>query len=179
MNRLLHTRKILLSMLMEGSSMRSISRTLDISFNTVKKMLVDSGTVRATHHDQTVRNVSARRAECDEIWPFCYAKGKTIATERPVGSPEAGAVWTWTAIDPETKLLIAWYVGDRSMESGKVFLTDLRLRLANELHLTSDQYEVYIEAVEDVFGADVEHHPRRLNRSRRDPRRIERECKRR
>ncbi len=62
------------------------------------------------------------------------------------------------AIDPETKLLIAWYVGDRSMKSGKVFLTYLRLRLANKVHLTSDQYGVYIEAVDDVFGADVEHH---------------------
>ena len=138
--------------------MRSIGRTLDISFNTVKKMLVDGGTVCANYHDKTVRNVSTRRVECDEIWSFCYAKKKTIATEGPVGSPEAGDVWTWTAIDPETKLLIAWYVGDRSMESGKVFLTDLRSRLANKVHLTSDQYGVYMGAVDDVFGADVEHH---------------------
>lgn len=162
MNRLpLNTRKLLLSMLVEGSSMRSIARTLDISFNTVKKMLADAGTVCEQYHDQTVRNVQAERVQCDEMWSFCYAKNKTVlSAEEPLGSSEAGDVWTWTAIDPETKLLIAWHVGDRSMNSGKSFLADLRSRLAltAPVHLTSDQYSVYWEAVDDVFGEEAEHH---------------------
>ena len=159
MNRLpLYLRKLLLSMLVEGSSMRSISRTLDISFNTVKKMLIEGGAVCAAYHDETVRNVEAQRVECDEMWAFCYAKNKTVAAKGPLSSTEAGDVWTWTAIDPETKLLIAWYVGDRSMESGRAFLEDLRGRLADKVHLTSDQYGVYLEAVSEVFGEDVEHH---------------------
>ncbi len=141
--------------------MRSISRTLDISFNTVKKMLQDAGTVCAVYHDKTVRNVAVERVQCDEMWSFCYAKNKTVlSAEEPLGSSEAGDVWTWTAIDPETKLLIAYFVGDRSMNSGKAFLADLRSRLdlKERVHLTSDQYSVYWEAVDDVFGEEVEHH---------------------
>ena len=161
MNRLpLKTRILLLSMLVEGSSMRSIARTLDISFNTVKKMLADAGVFCAVYHDQRVRQIAARRVQCDEMWSFCYAKRKTVAEKGPLGSTEAGDVWTWTAIDPETKLLIAYHTGDRSMASGKAFLADLRSRLTLEetVHLTSDAYSVYWEAVGDVFGEDADHH---------------------
>ncbi len=109
-------------------------------------------------HDQFVQNVQSERVQVDEIWSFCYAKKRTVAAGGPLGSTEAGDVWTWTGLDPETKLLIAWHVGDRTMNSGKVFMADLRSRLAHEVHLTSDQYGVYAEAVEDAFGADVDHH---------------------
>lgn len=138
--------------------MRAISRTLDVSFSTVAKMLEDGGLVCTLFHDRTVRNVSAQRIECDEMWSFCYAKQKTVAEDGPVGSPEAGDSWIWTGLDPDTKLLVAWYVGDRSMESGLAFMRDLYSRLANKVQLTSDQYSVYPDAVDMAFGVDVEHH---------------------
>ena len=138
--------------------MRSVSRTLDISFNTVVKMLVDAGEVCTQYHDLVVRNVSARKVECDEMWSFCYAKQKTVAAGGPLGSTEAGDSWLWTGLDPETKLLIAWHVGDRSMVAGRVFMADLRSRLEHKVQLISDQYGVYAEAVEDAFGSDAELH---------------------
>ena len=138
--------------------MRSVSRTLDISFNTVVKMLVDAGEVCTRFHDLTVRDVKAERVECDEMWSFCYAKQKTVAEKGPVGSTEAGDSWLWTGIDPETKLLIAWHAGDRSMAAGRAFMADLRSRLAHKIQLISDQYGVYAEAVDAEFGDEVEHH---------------------
>ncbi len=159
MNRLaLEKRLLLLSMLVEGASMRSIARVLDISINTVAKLLQDAGQVCTDYHDQTVRQVPAERVECDEMWSFCYAKEQTVAREGPKPEPAAGDVWTWTAIDPDTKLLISCYVGDRDLVSGRPFLKDLRSRLAHRVVLTTDRYGVYLEAVEDEFGLDAEHH---------------------
>ncbi len=88
---------------------------------------------------------------------FCYAKEKTVAEKGSGIGTEAGDVWVWTAIDPETKLLISWYAGDRSMESGRIFLKDLYSRMAIRVHLISDQYGVYLEAVDEVFGMDAKH----------------------
>ena len=92
------------------------------------------------------------------MWSFCYAKQKTVAEKGPVGSTEAGDSWLWTGIDPETKLLIAWHAGDRSMAAGRAFMADLRSRLAHKVELISDQYGVYAEAVDAEFGDEVEHH---------------------
>ena len=136
--------------------MRSISRIIPVSLNTVYKMLVDAGQFCAVYHDQHVRNVVVRRVQCDEIWSFCYAKQKTVnqAPDVPNGS---GDVWTWTAIDSDSKLILAYEVGDRSMETGLEFLENLQGRLANPVHITTDRYNVYLSAVEQVFGDDVEH----------------------
>lgn len=152
----LHKRVMILSLLVEGSSMRSISRTVGISINTVTKLLVEAGEACAAYHDETVRNVKASRIQCDEIWSFCYAKDKNVHTAK--AAPEgAGAVWTWTAIDADAKLICAYEVGDRSGATAIEFMDDLRARLANRVQLTTDGHKAYLEAVEGAFGADVDY----------------------
>jgi IS1 family transposase len=157
MNKLpLAKRTQILAMLCEGSSMRSISRIVDVSINTVSKLLVEAGEACLAIHDETVRNVPASRIQCDEIWSFCYAKAKNVSTA--TAAPEgAGDVWTWTAIDADTKLMVSYFVGDRGAESAMVLMDDLRSRLANRVQLTTDGHRAYLEAVEGAFGADVDY----------------------
>lgn len=157
MNKLpLAKRTQILAMLCEGSSMRSISRIADVSINTVAKLLVEAGEACLALHDETVRNVKASRIQCDEIWSFCYAKQKNVATAKD--APEgAGDVWTWTAIDADTKLMVSYFVGDRGAESAMILMDDLRTRLANRVQLTTDGHRAYLEAVEGAFGADVDY----------------------
>jgi IS1 family transposase len=155
MNRLpLETRVQILTMLCEGSSMRSISRVCDVSINTVTKLLVDAGKVCADFHDGAVRNVKAQRIQCDEIWSFSYAKAKNVRTAK--SAPEAaGDVWTWTAIDADSKLIVSWHVGDRTQHTGISFMSDLRARLANKVQLTTDGHRAYLTAVDQLdFDAD-------------------------
>lgn len=157
MNKLpIEKRRQILAMLCEGSSMRSINRIVDVSINTVSKLLVEAGEACLAIHDETVRNVPASRIQCDEIWSFCYAKAKNVptATAAPEG---AGDVWTWTAIDADTKLMVSYFVGDRGAESAMVLMDDLRARLANRVQLTTDGHRAYLEAVEGAFGADVDY----------------------
>jgi IS1 family transposase len=156
MNKLpLAKRTQILAMLCEGSSMRSISRVADVSINTVSKLLVEAGEACLTIHDETVRGVKASRVQCDEIWSFCHAKQKNVATAK--AAPEgAGDVWTWTALDADTKLIVSYFVGDRSGESAMVLMDDLRARLANRVQITTDGHKAYLEAVEGAFGADVD-----------------------
>jgi IS1 family transposase len=157
MNKLPHAKRTqILAMLCEGSSMRSISRVADVSINTVSKMLVEAGEACMILHDETVRNVKASRIQCDEIWSFCHAKQKNVATAK--AAPEgAGDVWTWTAIDADTKLIVSFFVGDRSGESALVLMDDLRARLSNRVQLTTDGHKAYLEAVEGAFGGDVDY----------------------
>jgi IS1 family transposase len=157
MNKLpLETRVQVLSMLCEGSSMRSISRVADVSINTVAKLLVDAGKACAAFHDDKVRGVKARRVQVDEIWSFTAAKQKNVAKMKvPVAG--AGDTWTWTAIEAETKLLISTLVGGRDSEYAMEFMDDLASRLANRVQLTSDGHKAYLEAVEGAFGADVDY----------------------
>lgn len=157
MNKLpLKTRVQILNMLCEGSSMRSISRVCDVSINTVSKLLVDAGKFCADFHDQEVRNVTARRVQCDEIWSFTAAKQKNVAKMK--NSVEgAGDTWTWTALDSESKLIISWLVGGRDGEYALAFMDDVRDRLANRVQLTTDGHKAYLEAVEEAFGADIDY----------------------
>lgn len=156
MNKLPLSKRVqILAMLCEGSSMRSISRVADVSINTVSKLLVEAGEACLILHDDTVRNVKASRIQCDEIWSFCHAKAKNVATAK--AAPEgAGDVWTWTAIDADTKLIVSYFVGDRSGESAMVLMDDLQARLANRVQLTTDGHKAYLEAVEGAFGGDVD-----------------------
>ena len=157
MNKLpLAKRTQILAMLCEGSSMRSISRIADVSINTVSKLLVEAGEACLAIHDETVRNVKASRIQCDEIWSFCYAKAKNVATAK--AAPEgSGDVWTWTAIDADSKLMVSYFVGDRGAESAMIVMDDLRTRLANRVQLTTDGHRAYLEAVEGAFGADIDY----------------------
>jgi IS1 family transposase len=151
MNKLpLAVRAQILSLLVEGSSLRSISRVCDVSINTVTKLLVDAGTVCAAYHDQYVTSVKSKRIQCDEIWSFCYAKEKNVA--KAAAAPEgAGDVWTWTAIDADTKLMISWAVGDRTAECARAFMDDVAGRLASRVQLTTDGHQVYLDAVMGAF----------------------------
>jgi len=146
----------ILSMLCEGSSMRSISRVADVSINTVTKLLVEAGEASLAIHDEMVRNVRSKRVQCDEIWSFCYAKAANVckAKEAP---EEAGDVWTWTALDADTKLIVSYFVWVRSTRCARALMDDLRDRLATRVQLTTDGHRAYLEAVEDAFGADIDY----------------------
>lgn len=149
------TRAQIVYLLCEGNSMRSTARIADVSINTVAKLLVDAGNACAEYHNRVVRNVPAKRVQVDEIWSFCYAKEKNVpfAKAAPAG---AGDVWTWTALDSDSKIILSFVVGDRSSATAMDFMDDLKERLATRVQLTSDGHKVYLEAVEQVFGADVD-----------------------
>ena len=156
MNKLPLAKRIqILSMLCEGSSMRSVSRVTDVSINTVSKLMIEAGKACAAYHDEVVRDVNTRRVQCDEIWSFCYAKEKNVAlaSSAPQG---AGDVWTWTAIDSDSKMILAYEIGDRSGMTAIDFMDNLRNRLANRVQLTTDGHKAYLEAVEGAFGGDVD-----------------------
>jgi IS1 family transposase len=155
MNRLpLQTRVQILSMLCEGSSMRSISRVADVSINTVVKLLVDAGRACAAFHDEKVQGLMTERVQVDEIWSFTAAKQKNVPDmKRPIAG--AGDTWTWTAIDADSKLIISWLVGGRDAEYAKAFMEDVRSRLLLRVQLTSDGHAPYLQAVEQAFGDDI------------------------
>jgi IS1 family transposase len=146
----------ILSMLCEGSSMRSISRVVDVSINTVSALLVDAGNACAKHHDETVRGVRSKRIQADEIWSFCYAKAKNVATAK--AAPEdAGDVWTWTALDADSKLIVSYLIGGRDAGYAHEFMQDVASRVATRIQLTTDGHKPYLEAVEGAFGADIDY----------------------
>lgn len=149
-------RQKILAALVEGCSMRAIARLEDVSFNTVAKLLVDAGRACAAYHDTHVRKIRARQVQCDEIWSFCYAKEKQAARGTQ-GTGWTGDLWTWTALDRDSKLLIAWTVGDRGLDTAKVFMRDLRARIVGRVQLTTDGHKPYEEAVLDAFGGDVDY----------------------
>lgn len=146
----------ILSLLCEGSSMRSISRVCDVSINTVAKLLADAGNAALVMHDELVRNVKASRIQCDEIWSFNYCKEKNVGTAR-AAPDRAGDLWTWTALDSQSKLIVSYRVGDRSSQSAIALMDDLRKRLTNRVQLTTDGHKAYLEAVEGAFGDDVDY----------------------
>lgn len=137
--------------------MRSISRVCDVSINTVTKLLVDAGTACAAYHDETVRDVKAKRVQADEIWSFAYAKAKNV--EAAKAAPDgAGDVWTWTALDAGSKLIVSWLVTPgRDSDFAIEFMDDVAKRLANRVQLTTDGHRAYLDAVEGAFGADVDY----------------------
>ena len=136
--------------------MRSVSRVVGVSINTVTKLMVEAGEACAAYHDETVRNVKVARVQCDEIWSFVGAKQKNVAgMKQPIES--AGDVWTWTALDADSKLILSYLVGGRDSEYAIAFMDDVASRLANRVQLTTDGHKAYLEAVEGAFGADVDY----------------------
>jgi IS1 family transposase/DNA-binding CsgD family transcriptional regulator len=157
MNKLpLEKRVQILQMLCEGSSMRAISRIVDISINTVTKALIDAGNACAKFHDENVRGVSAKHVQCDEIWSFCYAKAKNVAAAKAAPSG-AGDVWTWTALDRDSKLIVSYLIGGRDAGYAMEFMEDLKSRLANRVQLTTDGHKPYLAAVDSAFGTEVDY----------------------
>jgi len=157
MNKLPLAKRVqILSMLVEGSSMRSISRVADVSINTVSGLLVDAGEACMAFHDEAVRGVKSKRIQCDKIWSFVYAKKRTVPTAKAAPNG-AGDAWTWTALDADTKLLVSFLVANRDAPSAHDFMGDVASRLANQVQLTTDANKVYLDAVEEAFGGDIDY----------------------
>jgi IS1 family transposase len=157
MNRLpIEKRTQIISMLVEGMSMRAVSRVADVSINTVTKLLEDVGTACALYQDRALNNLQCKRIECDEIWSFCYSKEKNVAPEDK-GVLGHGDVYTWVAIDAETKLAASFMVGRRDADYAHAFMEDLSARLANRVQLTTDGLKTYVEAVEGAFGSAIDY----------------------
>ncbi len=136
--------------------MRATARLCGANINTVMSLLVDIGVACANFQNRHIRNIRSKRIQCDEVWSFCYAKQKNVPLDKR-GQFGFGDVWTWVAIDPETKLVISWCVGTRSASSAHEFMRDLSGRLANRVQLTTDGYRVYLDAVENAFGSEIDY----------------------
>ncbi len=146
----------ILHLLCEGSSIRAVTRLTGASKKAVTKLLVDAGQAAAWYQDRVFVNLTCKRIQVDEIWAFVYAKQKNVPTAKAAPA-NAGDIWTWTAIDADTKLIPSWFVGGRDSDAAIIFMDDLRSRLANRVQLTSDGHKAYLEAVEGAFGADVDY----------------------
>jgi IS1 family transposase len=145
-----------LQLLCEGMSMRAITRVTGVSKNTVAKLLNDAGAALGAYQDAALRNLKCERVQVDEIWSFTYAKQKNVAKAK--AAPEAaGDTWTWTAICADTKLVFSVLVGGRDAEYAYEFMSDVQSRLAGRTQLTSDGHRVYLQAVRDAFGGDVDY----------------------
>ncbi len=151
-----HKRVQILNMLMEGSSMRSISRISGVSINTITKLLVDAGKACAAYHHEHVRNVEARRVQCIKIWSFVYTKQKNVTGAKDAPAV-AGDIWTWTAIDTDSKLIVAYLLGGRDSGYAAEFMDDVSRRLAHRVQMNTDGHKAYLEAVEGAFGADIDY----------------------
>jgi hypothetical protein len=146
----------IISALVEGNSIRTTSRMTGCSKDTISRLLVSVGKACAEYQDKTLCNLTCKRIECDEIWSFCYSKAKNVPEEHK-GEFGYGDVWTWTAIDADTKLVPAWYVGSRDAEDGYIFMSNLKNRLANRIQMTTDGHKVYLDAVEKAFGSEIDY----------------------
>lgn len=153
MNKTSRERRIqVITALVEGNSIASTCRVVGVAKNTVLRLLADAGFACFDFQDREIHGLTSRRVQCDEIWAFAHAKAKNIPEERK-GEFGIGDVWTWTAIDADSKLMISWMVGGRDAGTAGVFMDDVAARLANRVQLTTDGHKPYLEAVEGAFGA--------------------------
>src|SRR5689334_5517591 len=143
------TRAKILQLLCEGMSIRAITRIMGVGKNTVTRLLVDAGVACAAYQDRVLRNLPCERVQLDEIWSFVYAKHGNLGSAK-AAPRDAGDVWTWTALCADTKLLVSFYVGDRTSTSAMAFVDDLKERLANRIQLTTDGHRPYVDAVHTV-----------------------------
>ncbi|OGW51480.1 MAG: transposase [Nitrospirae bacterium RBG_19FT_COMBO_58_9] len=154
MNKLNHDKRVqILNLLVEGNSMRATARIADVAFNTVAKLFIETAKVCAEYQDKAFRNLTCKRLQLDEIWSFVYAKAKNVPDEK---RGQAGDVWTWVAIDADTKLVPSWRIGSRDGATACEFVADLARRLANRVQITSDGHRPYLEAVEKAFAGEVD-----------------------
>lgn len=148
----------IIACLVEGNSIRATVRMTGAAKNTIVKLLVDLGTACAEYQNKVLVNLPCERIQVDEIWSFCHCKAKNVPEDKR-GQFGYGDVWTWTAIDADTKLVPSWLVANRDADAAAVFLTDLKARLPKDarIQLTSDGHSAYLSAVDDVFGAGVDY----------------------
>jgi IS1 family transposase len=146
----------ILHLLCEGNSIRAVTRLTGASKKAVSRLMVDAGQAAAWYQDRVFRNLTCKRVQVDEIWAFVYAKQKNVPLAKKA-PPNAGDVWTWTAIDADTGLIPSWFVGGRDSDAAIIFMDDLASRLANRVQLTSDGHKAYLEAVEGAFGSNIDY----------------------
>ena len=139
--------------LVEGNSARAAARLTGTSRTTVLRLLAEVGELCRIYQDHVLRNLKCERIQCDEIWAFVGAKQKQVLA----GAKGVGDVWTWTAVDADSKLMVSWLVGERSHKSARAFMCDLHSRLANRVQLTTDGLRAYEDAVDQAFGADIDY----------------------
>jgi IS1 family transposase len=156
MNRLsTEKRAQIVGMIVEGNSLRSITRMTGICQEAITKLLCDMGKACADHHNTAVRGVRSRRVQCDEVWSFCYAKAKNVPEQ--MKGTGAGDVWLWTGIDADSKLILSYLCGGRDADWATQFMEDLASRLATRIQITTDGLRAYAVAVEGAFGMDVDY----------------------
>jgi IS1 family transposase len=143
--------------LVEGCSVRSTSRMTGVAKSTILRLLEEVGTACAEYQDKALRNISAKRVQVDEIWTFVGAKAKNVRPEHFDNGGYKGDVWTFAAIDADTKLVISWLVGGRDAGCAAHFLQDVASRLSNRIQLTTDGHKMYLTAVPDAFGESVDY----------------------
>jgi IS1 family transposase len=146
----------IISALVEGNSIRATSRMLNVSKDTVVKLQVEAGYASADYQDKIFHDLTCKRIQVDEIWAFCYAKGKNVPADLQ-GKFGYGDVWTWVAIDADTKLIPSFTVGNRDAASARILIQDLASRLKSRIQLTSDGLKIYLDAVEGAFGCDIDY----------------------
>jgi IS1 family transposase len=151
------TRKQVVAALVEGNSIRSVSRMTDVARNTVSKLLVDLGKVCAEYLNETLVNLTCERVQCDEIWSFVAAKQANVTPELRERNPQAGDVWTWVAMDADTKLVCSVCVGNRDYRTAKAFIDDLASRMTNRIQLSSDGNKLYLQAIKSAFGSEIDY----------------------
>jgi IS1 family transposase len=149
-------RRQIIHLMVEGNTVNGIGRLTGASKHTILRLLELAGTACMAHHDRTVRGVKAQRVECDEIWSFNYCKRVNLAKTKAAPA-QAGDVWTWTAIDADSKLLVSYLLGGRHAEAAQDFMHDVADRLANRVQLTTDGHGAYLSAVIGAFGIDVDY----------------------
>jgi len=152
----LEKRAMLVGLLVEGNSIRATSRLSGVAFQSVINFVADIGRACTDYQDKTIQNIQVQRIEADEIWAFCYSKQKNVPEEKR-GQFGFGDVWTWVALDADTKLAISWLVGDRDTSTASVFIKDIAGRLTNRVQLTTDGHKAYLQAVEDAFGGEIDY----------------------
>jgi IS1 family transposase len=156
MNRLSRAeRAAIIRLLVEGNSLRSVTRITGNSINTVSKLLVELGSACAAYQDETLRDLPCHVIECDEIWSFCHSKAKNVPAEHE-GEFGWGDVWTFTAIDAATKLMPSWMIGDRTPDTALAFMQDLASRMANRVQLSTDGHRMYLTAVPGAFADEID-----------------------
>jgi IS1 family transposase len=157
MNKLNRTRQArVIAALVEGNSINATVRMTGVAKHTILKLLADLGPACAEYQDRVLRNLTCKRIQCDEIWQFCYAKEKNVPADKR-GRFGYGDVWTWVAIDADTKLVPSFMLGYREARTAQAFIGDLAGRLAGRVQLTTDGLRVYLEAVEGAFGCAVDY----------------------
>lgn len=157
MNKLTQAKRVqIIAALVEGNSIRATCRMTGIAKGTVLKLVVDLGKACAVYQDRTLHNLICKKIQCDEIWSFCYAKEKNVPEEMK-GKLGVEDVWTWTAIDADTKLIASYLVGDRTAIYARKFVDDLASRLAHRVQLTTDGHRAYLTAVEQSFDNEVDY----------------------